>query len=432
MSPPRRLGAGAGLASLALFLAAGALVCVSVFPTELAAGPLVIEGPEVEADTAEAAAVKVAGMNGISVQPTGPTTSMAGRTATTLASGIGPGRGMNDAQSFTGEGKNFETGGSGNGGRAASIAANLAREAAGKVMGNFLTPQNGLPLSWQRYEKGDETGYRGSTEFTLPNLIGPGKSVNPVQVNAQIVFPKPENPLAPIPNPCLIGTGVSCPRDIYTQEDMAVRLNAERKRVDERLADERKTFEQHLLATKQSYRERVQGLVQQQDALSNKVRRLEAGGGSRLDLPEYVRVRNRVAGMSDAVAKLLADENLLETHIDHVLASPAAKGKSGPPGPQGVAGVAGWRGPPGPPGPNGRNGHVGVRGKDGDSGVAGAVGAPGRPGVDGRAGMDGPAGPQVLTHTHSTFCPSCRGNSPDVCPCQQATAWHAPAVRLLL
>jgi len=398
MSSARRSGSGVGLVALALLLVTSALVCVTVFPaepSELAGQPIVIDGPEVEADTPEEAAVKVAGMNGILVTPTGATTSMQARRPQTLvASGIGPGRGMNDAQSFKGGGENYETGSSGQGGRTASIAANLAQEVAGKVMGNFITPQNGIPLSWQQYKKGDETGYQGSTEFTLPNLIGPGKSVNPVQVNAQIVFPKPENPEQPVPNPCLIGTGVSCPRDVYTEEDMRVRLNAERKRVDEKLADARKTFENHLLATKQSYRERVQALTQQADALSNKVRRLEAGGGARLDLPEYVRVRNHVAGMSDAVAKLLADENLLQTHIDHVLADPGAKGRPGEPGPQGVQGQPGIRGPPGPPGANGLNGHVGVRGKDGPSGKAGPPGPPGTPGVNGKPGMDGPQGPQ--------------------------------------
>ena len=42
-------------------------------------------------------------------------------------------------------------------------------------------------------------------------------------------------------------------------------------------------------------------------------------------LPENLKLKlfsYKVAGMSDAVAKLLADENLLETHIDHVLAAP--------------------------------------------------------------------------------------------------------------
>lgn len=310
-----------------------------------------------------------------------------------IGSGITAGTGLEPAAQRA---RSMTTGVAGEFGQQAQAGADLAKEVAGKVMSSFIQPQYGVPISWQQQNSAAGTQYQGSTQFTLPNIVGPGHSVNPVQVNAQIVFPKPESKNSPIPNPCAKGSGVPCPNEVYTEDDMQVRLNAERKRADERLADERKLWEKTVLAKKQAWRERLQSLIQRSDALSNKVRHLEAGGGERLDLPEYVRVRNRVAGMSDSVAKLMADENLLETHINHVLEEPGPEGKRGPPGEQGARGMPGVTGPPGAPGLAGQDGYNGLHGKDGPPGLAGPPGPPGRPGLPGIPGADGPMGPQGI------------------------------------
>jgi hypothetical protein len=264
-----------------------------------------------------------------------------------IGSGVTAGTGLEPGAQHA---RSMTTGVAGEFGQEAQAGANLAKKLAGKVMSSFIQPKYGVPISWQQKDTATGTQYQGSTQFTLPNIVGPGHSVNPVQVNAQIVFPKPESANSPIPNPCAKGSGVPCPNAVYTEQDMQVRLNTERKRADERLADERKLWEKKVLAKKQAWRERLQALIQRSDALANKVRHLEAGGGARLDLPDYVRVRNRVAGMSDSVAKLIADENLLETHINHVLEEPGPQGKRGPPGEQGARGLQGVVGPPGAPG----------------------------------------------------------------------------------
>eukprot|EP00961_Rhodomonas_salina_P248370 3356999-Rhodomonas_salina.2 len=86
----------------------------------------------------------------------------------------------------------------------------IAKDVAGKVIGSFVHPEAGLPLTWSQHSNSQGTQYQGTTEFTLPDVVGPGKSVNPVQVNARIVFPKPESPNDPIPNPCPHAPG-GCP-----------------------------------------------------------------------------------------------------------------------------------------------------------------------------------------------------------------------------
>jgi len=395
---------------------AGALVLVAAvlggagaggLRSELSPAPLVINGDAVEAGSVEDAATRIAQAMGLENPKVLGTSECPGGNCgdpkwdikdieTTagpvrIGSGVTAGTGVEAASQRA---RSMTTGVAGEFGQQAQDGANLAKEVAGKVMSSFIQPQYGVPISWQQEDTGAGTTYKGSTQFSLPNIVGPGHSVNPVQVNAQIVFPKPESKNNPIPNPCAKGSGVPCPNEVYTEEDMQVRLNAERKRADERLADERKLWEKQVLAKKQSWRERLQALIQRSDALSNKIRHLEAGGGERLDLPEYVRVRNRVAGMSDSVAKLIADENLLESHINHVLEEPGPEGKRGPPGEQGARGMPGATGPPGAPGLPGKDGYNGLHGKDGPPGLAGPPGPPGRPGIPGSPGDDGPMGPE--------------------------------------
>ena len=404
-------------AAASIMLAATALALATVsgtaglsLPQELAAPPpLVISGNAVEGDSVEDAARKIAAAMGLQNPkvlsaaecPDGGCgdprwdvkniETSAGPVR--IGSGISAGTGLEPAAQRA---RSMTTGVAGEFGQQAQNGADLARAVAGKVMSSFIQPQYGVPISWQQQNTAAGTQYQGSTQFTLPNIVGPGHSVNPVQVNAQIVFPKPVSKNSPIPNPCAKGSGVPCPNEVYTEDDMQVRLNAERKRADERLADERKLWEKTVLAKKQAWRERLQSLIQRSDSLSNKVRHLEAGGGERLDLPEYVRVRNRVAGMSDSVAKLIADENLLETHINHVLEEPGPEGKRGPPGEQGARGMPGATGPPGAPGLRGRDGYNGLHGKDGPPGLAGPPGPPGRPGLPGIPGAHGPMGPQGI------------------------------------
>ena len=137
----------------------------------------------------------------------------------------------------------------------------IAQKVAGSFINSFIQPQASMPVVWKQSQGPQDRSWEGSTQFTLPNIVGPGNSVNPVQVNAKIVFPKPETKDETIINPCAKGSGVACPNAVYTEQDiqvtfeivgdahdsesyLQVRLNAERKRVDERLADERKLWEE--------------------------------------------------------------------------------------------------------------------------------------------------------------------------------------------
>ena len=176
---------------------------------------------------------------------------------------------------------------------------------AGSLIKSFIAPTNVIPVQWRKTNDQDGPGYEGSTAFQLPNIVGPGQSVNPVQINAKIVFPTPDSKVKPPPkNPCQPSTSTdpceSAQPKLFSEKDMQVRLQALRQRADERLGDARRNWEETVLATKQRFRERIQALEQRSDAVANQIRELEAGGGARLDLPEYVRVRNRVAGAPTA------------------------------------------------------------------------------------------------------------------------------------
>ncbi len=204
----------------------------------------------------------------------------------------------------------------------------VAQQIAGNVVDSVLSPRPVYPLTWRKADDAEGKGYESTTTVTVPRLVpSPGRDTA-VQLNTKIVFPRPPSTSRTIVNPCARKSTSGCSggeTDMFTEKDMSVRLDAVRKRADERLADARRNWEDQVLSTKQRFRERIQSLKQRSDAIANQIRRLEAGGGKRMDLPQYVRVRNRVAGVSDAVAKLIADENLLQTRIDHVLEAPGPR-----------------------------------------------------------------------------------------------------------
>jgi hypothetical protein len=232
---------------------------------EQTVAPLNIDSIAVEAPTPEAAAISAVSTNGISA-PKVDNVDCPGGVCSGIADGF-----VKDVKSF-----------------------------AGHLIKSFIAPSNVIPVQWRQTNDQDGPGYEGSTAFQLPNIVGPGKSVNPVQINAKIVFPKPESKAKPVRNPCQPTSSTdpceSAQPRLFSEKDMQVRLQALRRRADERLGDARRNWEETVLTTKQRFRERMQGLQQRADALANQIRELEAGGGARLDLPEYVRVRNRVAG----------------------------------------------------------------------------------------------------------------------------------------
>ena len=53
---------------------------------------------------------------------------------------------------------------------------------AGNLIKSFIAPSNVIPLQWRKTNDEDGPGYEGSTAFQLPNIVGPGRSVNPVQI----------------------------------------------------------------------------------------------------------------------------------------------------------------------------------------------------------------------------------------------------------
>jgi hypothetical protein len=204
----------------------------------------------------------------------------------------------------------------------------IAQQIAGNVIDSVLSPRTVYPLSWRKANDAEGNGYESSATVSVPRLVPSNGKDTAVQINTKVVFPRPPSETRTIVSPCASKSTSGCSggqTDMYTEKDMAVRLDAVRRRADERLADARRNWEDAVLATKQRFRERIQSLKQRSDAMANQIRRLEAGGGKRMDLPQYIRVRNRVAGVSDAVAKLIADENLLQTRIDHVLEAPGPR-----------------------------------------------------------------------------------------------------------
>eukprot|EP00960_Hanusia_phi_P066153 766328-Hanusia_phi.AAC.9 len=101
----------------------------------------------------------------------------------------------------------------------------IAQKVAGSFIDSFIQPQASMPIVWRQSETPKERSWEGSTQFTLPNVVGPGHSVNPVQVNAKIVFPKPQSKEEMIENPCAKGSGLPCPSSVYTEEDLQVCLD---------------------------------------------------------------------------------------------------------------------------------------------------------------------------------------------------------------
>ena len=163
----------------------------------------------------------------------------------------------------------------------------VLRQLAGNVVDSYLQPQHVGPLQWRDARNGDGTqSVMDSTRtVTVPvaqpvdGALSSGKRV-PVQLNTRIIFPKPTQTKV-YSNPCAASQeGGGCSggqQEDFTEKDMAVRLDAVRKRVDERLADSRRNWEDEVLATKQRFRERIQGLKQRADALGNQVEREREG-----------------------------------------------------------------------------------------------------------------------------------------------------------
>ena len=208
--PARRHSAAAAFVVVCL----AALVLVSLAQTRTQApdvlavpAPLVINGDAVEAGSVEEAAKRIAAAMGLQ-NPTvlGASECPAGNcgdpkwdiknietaagNSVRIGTGITAGTGLEPAAQRA---QSITTGVADEFAGHAQAGANIAKEIAGKVMNSFIQPQYAVPISWQQKNTATGSQYQGSTQFTLPNIIGPGHSVNPVQVNAQIVFPKPES-----------------------------------------------------------------------------------------------------------------------------------------------------------------------------------------------------------------------------------------------
>jgi len=243
----------------------------------------------------------------------------------------------------------------------------------------------------------------------------PSTSVNPVQVNAKLIFPPADQKLAR-ESPCVpTGDPVSpCQKlpdaeDVYTEADINKRLLAMREHARERLEDAKEGWEDQFSQVKSRYRQRLSEVRRKIDLMEQKIQRLESGNGNSLDLSNYLRLKERIAGMKQGLERLNSDQDNLQRKVNLVETSPGPPGDGGPRGERGVPGLPGPMGLQGKPGAQGENG---VPGKDGDpgspgphgvkgprglsgaSGVPGKSGPPGPPGLPGIAGDEGPQGEQ--------------------------------------
>ncbi|EKX38031.1 hypothetical protein GUITHDRAFT_115793 [Guillardia theta CCMP2712] len=138
----------------------------------------------------------------------------------------------------------------------------------------------------------------------------PSTSVNPVQVNAKLIFPPADQKLAR-ESPCVpTGDPVSpCQKlpdaeDVYTEADINKRLLAMREHARERLEDAKEGWEDQFSQVKSRYRQRLSEVRRKIDLMEQKIQRLESGNGNSLDLSNYLRLKERIAGMKQGLERL--------------------------------------------------------------------------------------------------------------------------------
>jgi len=249
-----------------------------------------------------------------------------------------------------------------------------------------------------------------------PKVV-PTTSVNPVQVNARLVFPPADQKLAKeepcVPtddpaNPCQ--SEVPNPEDIYTQKNINERMMAMREHAEERLGEAKQHWDSMLVHVRARYMHRMEEVRSRIRALEVKMRRLESGPGATMDLSNYLRLRQRIQSMENSLERLDDDQDVVSKKVNQVVTTPGSPGETGQRGEQGVDGlpgrmgvegkdgkpgyngVPGKEGDPGVPGPPGITGPRGLSGKNGSPGKEGPPGPPGLEGVDGPAGPEGEGG----------------------------------------
>jgi len=235
-----------------------------------------------------------------------------------------------------------------------------------------------------------------------PRVV-PTTSVNPVQINARMVFPPADQKLAKeepcVPtddpaNPCQ--AEAPNPEDIYTQEDINRRMMRMREHAKERLAEAKTHWNSMLGRVRARYMHRMEEVRARIRALEVKMRRLESGPGATMDLSNYLRLRQRIQSMENSLQRLDDDQDVVSKKVNQVVTTPGPPGETGRRGEQGVNGLPGRMGVEGK---EGKPGYNGVPGKEGDPGVPGPPGITGPRGLSGEngvPGMEGPPGPPGL------------------------------------
>jgi len=229
-----------------------------------------------------------------------------------------------------------------------------------------------------------------------PKVV-PTTSVNPVQVNARLVFPPADQKLAKeepcVPtddpaNPCQ--AEVPNPQDIYTQQDINKRMMAMRKHAEERLGEAKEHWTGMTGRVRARYMHRMEEVRARIRALEVKMRRLESGPGATMDLSNYLRLRQRIQSMENSLERLDDDQDVVSKKVNQVVTTPGSPGETGQRGEQGVDGLPGRMGTEGQ---IGKPGYNGVPGKEGDPGVPGPPGITGPRGLSGENGVPGKEGP---------------------------------------
>ena len=205
-----------------------------------------------------------------------------------------------------------------------------------------------------------------------PKVV-PTTSVNPVQVNARLVFPPADQKLA-TEKPCVPTNVPANPcrpempnaKDIYTEKEINERMMAMREHAEERLHDAKGHWKALLERVRARYMHRMQEVRARVRALQVKIARLESGSGATMDLSNYLRLRQRIESMHHSLKRLDADQDTVSKKVNQVITTPGAPGETGRRGAQGVRGLAGGMGVGGKVGKPGYNG---VPGKHGDPGV---------------------------------------------------------------